>query len=251
MSKDTISKGALGRPLLAVRCLIAFALAACTGRPAGVEPVSGFDIIRYQGTWYEIMRLDHSFERGLTNVTATYTLRDDGTVDVLNRGFDRARCRWEEAQGRARFQGRKDVASLSVTFSWPFAGAYHVLELDKENYQFAVVSGPSRDYLWILARSPHMPQDQIEPLVRKVRELGFPVGELIRVDHSDPPCGKLPGANLVEADLHRAYLRANLTGADLPEANLVGTIHSSRRHRRGKRVSRQKHLPSFHPSPFP
>jgi apolipoprotein D and lipocalin family protein len=190
MSKDTISKGALGRPLLAVRCLIAFALAACTGRPAGVEPVSGFDIIRYQGTWYEIMRLDHSFERGLTNVTATYTLRDDGTVDVLNRGFDRARCRWEEAQGRARFQGRKDVASLSVTFSWPFAGAYHIFELDKENYQFAVVSGPSRDYLWILARSPHMPQEQIEPLVRKVRELGFPVGELIRVDHSDPPCAK-------------------------------------------------------------
>ena len=78
----------------------------------------------------------------------TYTLRDDGTVDILNRGFDRARCRWEEAQGRARFQRCKDVASLSVTFFWPFAGAYHLFELDKENYQFAVVSGPSRDYVW-------------------------------------------------------------------------------------------------------
>jgi apolipoprotein D and lipocalin family protein len=188
MSKDTASEAALGRPLLAVLCLIILALAACTGRPADVEPVSGFDIIRYQGTWYEIMRLDHSFERGLTNVTAIYTLREEGTVDILNRGFDRARCRWEETQGRARFQRCKDFASLSVTFFWPFAGAYHVFELDKENYQFAVVSGHSRDYLWILARKPHMPQDQIKRLIPKVRELGFPVGELIRVDHSDPPC---------------------------------------------------------------
>ena len=80
MSKDTASKVAMGRPLLAVLCPIILALAACMGRPAGVEPVSGFNILHYQGTWYEIMRLDHSFERGLTNVTATYTLRDDGTV---------------------------------------------------------------------------------------------------------------------------------------------------------------------------
>ena len=88
----------------------------CTGRPDGIKPVSPFDINRYQGVWYEIMRLDHSFERGLTNVTATYILRNDGMVDVLNRGFDRKQCRWKEAHGTASFQGNKTVASLSVTF---------------------------------------------------------------------------------------------------------------------------------------
>ena len=88
----------------------------CTGRPDGIKPVSPFDINRYQGVWYEIMRLDHSFERGLTNVTATYILRDDGMVDVLNKGFDRKQCRWKEALGIASFQGKETVASLSVTF---------------------------------------------------------------------------------------------------------------------------------------
>ncbi len=111
--------------------LLLLSLGACTERPPGVEPVSGFDIGRYEGIWYEILRLDHSFERGLTNVTAVYTVRQDGSVDVLNRGFDRARCRWKEAHGRARFQGRNDVASLSVTFFWPFAGGYYVFALDR------------------------------------------------------------------------------------------------------------------------
>ena len=96
-------------------------LVGCTGRPNDVEPVSPFDINRYQGVWYEIMRLDHSFERGLTNVMATYNLRDDGTVGVLNRGFDRDKCRWKEANGTAKFQVENTVASLSVTFFWPFA----------------------------------------------------------------------------------------------------------------------------------
>ena len=106
-------------------------LVGCTGRPNDVEPVSPFDINRYQGVWYEIMRLDHSFERGLTNVTATYNLRDDGTVGVLNRGFDRDKCRWKEANGTAKFQVENTVASLSVTFFWPFALAITCLRLTR------------------------------------------------------------------------------------------------------------------------
>jgi len=163
-------------------------LTACTGRLDGVEPVRSFDINRYTGTWFEIMRLDHSFERGLTNVTATYELRDDGTVSVLNRGFDRDKCAWDEADGTARFQGDKTVASLSVTFFWPFAGGYHVFELDQDNYAFAVVAGPSRKYLWILARRPDLPSETRNDLVAKARDRGFPVAELILVHHNDPTC---------------------------------------------------------------
>ena len=163
-------------------------LGGCTGRPDGVEPVRPFDVQRYGGEWFEIMRLDHSFERGLTNVTATYTLRDDGSVGVLNRGFDRERCRWKEADGTAEFQGEKTVASLSVTFFWPFAGGYHVFALDQEGYQWAAVSGPTRDYLWILARQPDLPAETRDRIVETARGLGFPVGELILVDHSPTRC---------------------------------------------------------------
>ena len=163
-------------------------LAGCTGRPDGVEPVSPFNISRYQGVWYEIMRLDHSFERGLTNVTATYNLRNDGTIDVLNRGFDREKCRWKEADGTAEFQGEKTVASLSVTFFWPFAGGYHVFALDQQDYGYAVVSGPSHGYLWILARRPDLPVEIRNDLVTKARRLGFPVDDLILVDHGKPDC---------------------------------------------------------------
>jgi len=177
--------------LTSVLALLA-ALGGCTGRPDGVEPVTPFDINRYQGVWYEIMRLDHGFERGLTNVTATYALRDDGTVSVLNRGFDRQTCRWKEAEGTARFQGEKNVASLSVTFFGPFAGGYHVFDLDRSDYGWALISGPSRSYLWILARRPDLSPDIRARLVEKARGLGFPVDELILVDHGPTTCA--PGA---------------------------------------------------------
>jgi len=168
-------------------------LGGCTSRPDGVEPVSPFDVQRYKGEWFEIMRLDHSFERGLTNVTATYTLRDDGSVGVLNRGFDRKNCRWKEADGRAVFQGDRDTARLSVTFFWPFAGGYHVFALDRQDYGWALISGPSRSYLWILARQPNLSADIRNRLVDQARSLGFPVDELILVDHGPTTCA--PGGS--------------------------------------------------------
>lgn len=163
-------------------------LAGCTGRPDGIEPVRPFDAHRYKGEWFEIMRLDHIFERGLTNVTATYTLRDDGSVGVLNRGYDRKNCRWKEADGRAVFQGAQDTASLSVTFFWPFAGGYNVFALDLQDYGWAMISGPSRSYLWILARQPDLSADIRNRLLAQARHLGFPVDDLILVDHSKPGC---------------------------------------------------------------
>jgi apolipoprotein D and lipocalin family protein len=163
---------------------------ACTGAPSGIEPVTPFDAARYEGRWYEIMRLDHSFERGLTNVTADYARRDDGKLAVRNRGFDREACAWKDAEGTARFQGDPGTASLSVTFFWPFAGGYHVFALDPD-YRHALVSGPSRDYLWILAREPDLAADIRDGLVEEARRAGFPVADLILVDHGPPTCADL------------------------------------------------------------
>lgn len=163
-------------------------LSACTGIPQGVEPVTPFDIQRYKGEWYEVMRLDHRFERNLSNVTARYTVRDDGTVGVINRGYDRKECRWKDIEGRAKFLQKPDVASLSVSFFGPFAGGYHVFALDQKHYDWAAVSGPTRDYLWILARKPNLPKTTREQLVQKARDLGFPVNELILVDQGQPRC---------------------------------------------------------------
>jgi len=178
-------KTAVATPILAVLLLW---LAGCTGRPEGIEPVTSFDVHRYAGTWYEIMRLDHRFERGLTNVTARYELRADGTVGVLNRGFNRDKCSWAEADGTARFQADPTIASLSVTFFWPFAGGYHVFELDRETYGYAVVAGPTRDYLWILARRPDLAANIRTDLMARAGARGFPVADLILVDHSEPAC---------------------------------------------------------------
>lgn len=153
-------------------------LAGCTGVPQGLQPVRGFELAGYLGTWYEIARLDHAFERGLTDVSATYTLRGDGGIDVLNCGWDPARGAWREARGRAYFLDTPDVASLKVSFFGPFYGGYHVFALDPR-YRWALVSGPSRDYLWILARDPALPPGTLTDLLALARQAGFATDDLI------------------------------------------------------------------------
>jgi len=171
-------------PLATGTLLLVGLMSACTGVPDGVQAVSGFELNRYLGTWYEIARLDHRFERGLANITATYSLRDDGGVNVVNRGYNVAKGEWNEATGKAFFVGDSDVGELKVSFFGPFYGGYNIIALDKKNYQYALVAGPDRDYLWILARSPQPGQDVISMLVNHARELDFPTDELIYVDHS-------------------------------------------------------------------
>jgi apolipoprotein D and lipocalin family protein len=127
-------------------------LTGCTGVPVGVTPVSPFELQRYLGEWHEIARLDHRFERGLTDVTANYSLRDDGGVKVINRGFNAAKNTWQQAEGKAYFTGDRDTAALKVSFFGPFYGGYNVAELT-DDYSMALVIGPSTDYAWLLARS--------------------------------------------------------------------------------------------------
>jgi apolipoprotein D and lipocalin family protein len=162
---------ALGRHigLLAV----SLSLLSCTRLPEGIQPVAGFEIERYLGTWYEIARLDHPFERGLDNVTANYTLRKDGGIDVVNKGYSTEDKEWKEAQGKAYFVDDRDKGHLKVSFFGPFYSAYVIFELDKADYRYAFVSGYNRDFLWLLARTPEVDKTVIEHFLDHSRSLGF------------------------------------------------------------------------------
>lgn len=158
----------------------AFLLVACSTPtpPSGVTVVENFDAQRYLGRWYEIARLDHSFERGLEKVTATYSTMDDGGIQVINRGYNRERSKWQQSVGKAYFTGDTRRAALKVSFFGPFYGGYNVIRLD-DDYQYALVSGPNRDYLWILSRTPTIPAAVKQDYLNTARELGFDVDRLV------------------------------------------------------------------------
>jgi apolipoprotein D and lipocalin family protein len=158
-------------------------LTGCVGIPENVEPVNNFKLERYLGEWHEIARLDHSFERGLSRVTANYSMRSDGGVKVINRGYSAENNSWKEAEGKAYFVDTEDLGYLKVSFFGPFYGAYIVFELDHDNYQYSLVSGPNKSYLWLLSRSPKMNEDEKSFLIKKATELGFDTNKLIFVEH--------------------------------------------------------------------
>ena len=176
--------GGKGSFAVLLSVLFSVLFSGCAGIPKGTEPVGGFELERYLGRWYEIARLDHSFERGLNNVTAEYSMRDDGGVRVLNRGYDPRNDVWKEAEGRAYFVGDPGVGQLKVSFFGPFYGGYNILELDQESYGYALVAGPTRSYLWILARAPRLDEAVVRRLTDRAAELDFPVDELIFVEHT-------------------------------------------------------------------
>ena len=155
---------------------------ACTGHPDNIKPVQGFELDNYLGTWYEVARLDHSFERGLQQVTATYSMREDGGVRVINQGFDINKQRWEEAEGKAYFVADKQTGYFKVSFFGPFYGAYVVFELDTA-YQHAFVAGNDYDYLWLLSRTPEVSLAVKQRFIQLAREKGYAVDGLIWVQH--------------------------------------------------------------------
>lgn len=158
-----------------------FLMTGCISKPQAVTPVQNFELSRYLGTWYEIARLDHSFERGLEQISATYSMREDGGVKVINRGFHTQKGEWSEAQGRAYFVEAADTAFLKVSFFGPFYGSYIVFDLDYEHY--SLISGPNLSYLWILSRKPTMDKATKERLITKAKEAGFETQKLIFVEH--------------------------------------------------------------------
>lgn len=166
-----------------------FLLNSCMGVPDNVDIVEGVDAEQYLGTWYEIARLDHSFERGLDNVTAHYALRDDGSIKVINRGYNREKEEWDSAEGKAYFVEQQNAdgtyaGKLKVSFFGPFYGAYNIIALDKKYYNYVMVCGPNKDYLWILSRTPELTYPIKQHLVSQANELGFATDKLIYVNQN-------------------------------------------------------------------
>ncbi|WP_342322531.1 lipocalin family protein [Kosakonia sp. BYX6] len=161
----------------------AFLVTACSTPtpPDGVTVVQNFNTQRYLGKWYEIARFDHRFERGLQKVTATYSLRDDGGLTVINRGYNPDRGMWQQSVGKAYFTGNPSTAALKVSFFGPFYGGYNILALD-DQYRYALVCGPDRDYLWILSRTPTIPADVKQQMLAEATRQGFAVEKLLWIE---------------------------------------------------------------------
>ena len=168
---------------IAFPIIVFLSLTGCLGMPEKVTPVENFELNRYLGKWYEIARLDHPFERGLERVSAEYSMREDGGVSVVNRGYSIKDDEWKVAEGKAYFVDGENKGYLKVSFFGPFYGSYVVFEIDEENYSYAFVSGPDTSYLWLLARTTEIPREIIEKFRRRAEALGFDTGNLIFVSH--------------------------------------------------------------------
>lgn len=162
--------------------LVCCLLSGCLAVPDGIEPIDNFELNRYLGKWYEVARLDHSFERGLEAVTAEYSLRDDGGIRVINSGRNSETQLNQEAEGRAYFVEEPNLGFLKVSFFGPFFGSYVIFELD-ENYQTAFIAGNTTNYLWLLARTPEVSQELIDAFIARANQLGFDTSQLIFVNH--------------------------------------------------------------------
>jgi apolipoprotein D and lipocalin family protein len=172
--------------LLAFFIVIAGPLTGCMGIPEGITPVSNFDTRRYLGEWYEIARLEHTFEKGLTDITATYSLRDDGGIRVVNRGYDPQKGEWRVAEAKAYPAGGPDVGYLKVSFFGPFYGSYVIFGLDeasKGDYQYAYVTGANKSHLWFLARTPRVSEEALNKFKKEAAALGFETDKLIYPEH--------------------------------------------------------------------
>ncbi|MBB3047361.1 apolipoprotein D and lipocalin family protein [Litorivivens lipolytica] len=178
------------RPLLIL--LTTVFLSGCMGMPDKVQPVDNFELQRYLGTWYEVARLDHSFERGLEQVTAEYTLQDNGTVEVRNRGFDTNEGEWKEAVGKAKLAAEPNQGYLKVSFFGPFYSSYVIFELGKD-YDYAFVSGFNNDYLWLLSRTPTIDDALKQRFLSEAASKGFNTDELIFVDQQNRDDAELSG----------------------------------------------------------
>ncbi|RQO35580.1 hypothetical protein DBR39_17970 [Chryseobacterium sp. KBW03] len=152
---------------------------SCSSMPEKAQPVNQFDVNRYLGTWYEIARFDYRFEKDLDNAMAQYSLNVDGSVKVVNSGYNFKKNKWVSVNGTAKFRGNKNTAALKVSFFGPFYAGYNVVAL--EDYQYALVAGKNLDYLWILSREKSIPESVKQNFIIKAQEIGYDTSKLIWV----------------------------------------------------------------------
>jgi apolipoprotein D and lipocalin family protein len=172
-NKETMAKWIAGFALLTQ---------SCATIPQGATVIQSFDQSKYLGTWYEIARLDHRFERNLRNVTANYSLNTGGTIKVVNRGFNSVSGEWKQATGMAKPAGKPGEGKLKVSFFGPFYGAYNIVALDKD-YKYALIAGNNLRYLWILSRETTIPDEIKQQYLEIAKEIGYDISALIWVSH--------------------------------------------------------------------
>ena len=158
-------------------------LFSCRTIPEGARPLSPFSKEKYLGKWYEIARLDFRFERNLNNTTAEYTLRPDGNIQVLNRGYNYLKKRWQQVTGIDKTAGKANEGKLKVSFFGPFYAPYNVIALDP-HYRYALVAGKNLHFLWFLSREKSMPQAVKDEYLKLAADIGYPVQELVWVEHT-------------------------------------------------------------------
>lgn len=157
-------------------------LSSCRSIPKGAIAVKPFDSKKYIGKWYEIARLDFRFERDLNNTTANYSLNDNGTIKVVNRGYNYKTNEWKEAVGKAKFVSSPDEGRLKVSFFGPFYSGYNVISIDAE-YKYALIAGKNLKYLWLLSREKTMPENVKQDYLEKAQNLGYNISALVWVEH--------------------------------------------------------------------
>ena len=151
-----------------------------TSIPEGATAVKNFNQAKYLGKWYEIARLDYYWEKGLDNVTATYSLKENGDIKVDNKGYDTKHNKWKESIGKAKPAGDPTEAKLKVSFFGPFYAGYNVVAIDKD-YKYAMVMGDNKNYLWILSRDKTIPEEVKKEYVAKAAAIGYKTENLIWV----------------------------------------------------------------------
>jgi apolipoprotein D and lipocalin family protein len=153
-------------------------LFSCVSIPKGAKAIQPFDQAKYLGTWYEIARFDFKFEKNLDNVTATYSLNEDGSIKVDNKGHDYVNDKWKQSTGKAKFVGANNIARLKVSFFGPFYAGYNVIALD-DQYRYALIAGNNLDYLWILSREKTIPETVKADYLQKATSLGYDTSRLV------------------------------------------------------------------------
>lgn len=180
MPSSTISRrSAILRATLVASAVAVLATGCAVKVPSGIQPVQNFDAAKYMGQWYEIARIDQKFQKGLTKATAQYALNDDGTVKVINRGYNAEKQEWKDVEGKAKFVADPKVGALKVSFFGPFYGGYNVVDLDPD-YQTSLVIGESTDYFWLLSRKPDLSKEQVDALLKKAERMGVDVSKVIQ-----------------------------------------------------------------------
>lgn len=162
---------------------ILFLSTACSMIPPGVEVETNFEKEKYLGKWYEIARIDFKYEKDLNNTTAHYSKLPNGTIKVVNRGYNTKEKVWQEAIGKAKFVDSERLGQLKVSFFGPFYAGYNILSVDND-YQYALVGGGKFNYLWILARKPEIPEEIKNHYLEIADQFGYHVKDLIWINHN-------------------------------------------------------------------